>query len=302
VGRLGPGGAAGREHYRDLARRLGVALTRTVEALGTGDLTWASLNNPPEHISSRNFSVGVAGTVYALLELGAELGEARFLDAARKGVAWLLEAAPAYGQSLSDSALNGGTASVAGSFTWTDGSVKPTVADSNVTEYSVTFTPTDTANYNMTTTTETLIINKATPIITAAPTASSIIYGQSLSDSALSGGTVGISGSFSWTDGTIKPVVADSDKKEYSVTFTPSDTANNNTTKTTVKLTVNKAVPVYTTPKGLTTIYGQKLSEVALPSGFTWESDTTAFVGSAGIRNMTVTFTPADTANYITVT
>ena len=48
------------------------------------------------------------------------------------------------GQTLADSELTGGEASVVGGFAWTDGTVVPAVGES---QQSVTFTPTDSANY-----------------------------------------------------------------------------------------------------------------------------------------------------------
>ncbi len=80
-----------------------------------------------------------------------------------------------YGQTLGDSGLDGGTASVEGSFVWTDGTVKPAVSDSGNTPYSVTFTPTDMASYNTATGQITLTVNKATPVMTA-PTANTLTY------------------------------------------------------------------------------------------------------------------------------
>ena len=49
------------------------------------------------------------------------------------------------GQSLADSVLSGGSATVEGVFAWTDGTVVPPVGES---QQSVTFTPTDSANYD----------------------------------------------------------------------------------------------------------------------------------------------------------
>jgi hypothetical protein len=50
-----------------------------------------------------------------------------------------------YGQTLSSSGLNGGEASVQGTFTWTSPSTVPAVG---ISSQSVVFTPTDSANYN----------------------------------------------------------------------------------------------------------------------------------------------------------
>ena len=54
-----------------------------------------------------------------------------------------------YGQTLSSSGLNGGEASVQGAFTWTSPSTAPTVG---ISSQSITFTPTDSANYETVTT------------------------------------------------------------------------------------------------------------------------------------------------------
>ena len=66
-------------------------------------------------------------------------------------------------------------------------------------------------------------------------------------------------------------------------------------------LTINKVDPVYTVPTGLTATYGDTLADVALPEGFRW-TDSSESVGAVGTKNTTVIYTPADTANYNTVT
>ena len=74
-----------------------------------------------------------------------------------------------YGQKLSDSTLTGGKAAyqtadgteITGTFAWKNSSSKPTVADSGKTEYDVTFTPSDTANYNAVGIKLSLTVNKA---------------------------------------------------------------------------------------------------------------------------------------------
>jgi hypothetical protein len=62
-----------------------------------------------------------------------------------------------------------------------------------------------------------------------------------------------------------------------------------------------KIDPSYTVPTGLTAIYGQRLSNVSLPSGFSWTDPSTS-VGNVGTRSFTVTYTPVDTTAYNVVT
>ena len=72
-----------------------------------------------------------------------------------------------YGDALDSSELTGtaqysetDTTAIPGTFTWKEPAVKPSVADSNVTEYTVVFTPDDTVNYESVETTVKLNVNK----------------------------------------------------------------------------------------------------------------------------------------------
>lgn len=58
-----------------------------------------------------------------------------------------------------------------------------------------------------------------------------------------------------------------------------------------------KAVPAYTLPKDLKATYGQKLSEIQLPKGFSWLDDTLS-VGDVGEKEFKVSYVPEDTTNY----
>jgi hypothetical protein len=84
-------------------------------------------------------------------------------------------------------------------------------------------------------------IIKATPTITAPPTATSINQGAALSTSKLAGGEASVAGTFAWTDGSVMPTASGS----FGVTFTPNDETNYNTADTTVHVTV--IVPAPTT-------------------------------------------------------
>ena len=78
-----------------------------------------------------------------------------------------------YGQPLGSSTLGGGIASVPGSFAWTTPSTSP---NAGTTSQGVTFTPSDTANYNTVTRSANVTVNKAMPSITTAPTATPIAF------------------------------------------------------------------------------------------------------------------------------
>ena len=104
--------------------------------------------------------------------------------------------------------------------------------------YKITYSASDNAG-NIGTATRTVIVGKATPAITQAPTASAIIAGQKLAASALSGGTASVPGTFAWSNPDER-VTAAGAAQQYQVTFTPTDTANYNTATAMVSLTANQ--------------------------------------------------------------
>ena len=81
-----------------------------------------------------------------------------------------------YGQTLADSTLTGGEASVEGSFAWKDSTVAPAVSDSQTTEYDVVFTPTD-VNYSTAECKVKLTVNKA-DAVAATVTANNRAYDE----------------------------------------------------------------------------------------------------------------------------
>ena len=110
-----------------------------------------------------------------------------------------------------------------------------TVADSG--SYTVKVTASDTDGLTAEETSGAVIVSigKANPV-TTWPTASSITYGQSLSESDLTGG-VAVPGTFAWENVSINPT---SGSHSYTVTFTPTDAANYNSAEAQVTVSVAK--------------------------------------------------------------
>jgi len=81
-------------------------------------------------------------------------------------------------------------------------------------------------------------IAKGTPIISVAPTASAITYGQTLASSSLTVGIASTPGTYAFTTPSTAP---NSGTASQNVTFTPTDGANYNTATTMVSVTVNAA-------------------------------------------------------------
>lgn len=68
------------------------------------------------------------------------------------------------------------------------------------------------------------------------------------------------------------------------------------------KYMIQKATPAYQLPSGLKAVYGSRLSDIKLPSGFKFIKPLTTGVGLAGTRKFEVKYTPSDTKNYNIVT
>ena len=103
------------------------------------------------------------------------------------------------------------------------------------------------------------------------------------------------------TDGTIyNSTTAPTNVGKYKVTYSiPSDNESYTGSKV-YTFEIKKATPIYTIPTGLTGIVGNELSDVTLPSGFTWEEEDTVLV--EGNQTYKGIYTPTDTNNYKTIT
>jgi VCBS repeat-containing protein len=121
---------------------------------------------------------------------------------------------------LASAVLGSGQATAAGTFAFTSAGTTPSAGTSS---QGITFTPTDTVNYQPFTTTVSLFVARATPTITTPPTAMSIRYGQTLADSVLSGGIASVPGTFAFADPLLAPA---SGAANQDVVFTPTDTAS----------------------------------------------------------------------------
>src|SRR5260221_535333 len=170
---------------------------------------------------------------------------------------------------------------------------------------SVTFTPTDAANYTTATESVSISVAKATPTITwAAP--SGITYGTALSATQLNA-TANAAGTFAYLPaaGTVLNAGAG---QSLSVTFTPTDSANYTTATASVSISVAKATPTITWAAPCRTTHGTALSATQLNAtantvgtfAYAPAAGTTLNAGTS--QSLSVTFTPTDTANYTTAT
>ena len=173
------------------------------------------------------------------------------------------------------------------------------------------FKPADSRHYAELTGTAAITVAKATPVIAEKPTAGALTYGQKLSDSTLTGGKAAyqtadeteITGTFAWKNSSSKPTAADSQKTEYDVIFTPSDTDNYNAVDMKIILTVNKAAKAPNMPEAaMAPAHStKKVGDIILPEGWSWQEadkDTVLADGVAVTAN--AFYTGTDKGNYET--
>jgi Flp pilus assembly CpaE family ATPase len=204
-----------------------------------------------------------------------------------------------YGTPLSCFQLNA-TASIAGTFQYSLNAGE--ILSEGQHTLSALFTPADVANYTEAMAEVSLVVSKPMPKISwQAP--DSIPYGTALSAMQLN--TVSsVPGTFDYSPSAGE--VLEVGNHTLSVTFTPDDLTEYAVAQYEVQLTVTPSTPIIMWPAPASFSYGAALSAVQLnasslvPGTFTYvpvENE----VLPAGRHTLSVTFTPADSANYLTV-
>ena len=191
---------------------------------------------------------------------------------------WVTPSAITYGATLSATQLNATSSLAAGTIVYSPAS--GTTPSAGTQTLTATFTPTDTTNYNPTTGTVSLTVNKATPTLTWA-TPSAITFGTALSATQLNAsGSVAGTIAYSPPSGAILSV----GPQTLTATFTPTDTTNYNPASASVSLNVIVAVPGVPTAITVTTANGEATVTFTAPS----------FTGSAAITGYTIRATATD--------
>ena len=215
-------------------------------------------------------------------------------------ITWATPAGITYGTPLSSTQLNA-TANVPGTFAY----LPPagTVLGAGAQTLAVTFTPTDTTNYTQATTQVSLVVSRATPVITWA-TPAAIIYGTALSGTQLDA-TASVAGTFVYSP--VAGIVLGFGPHALNVTFTPTDTSDYSTATGSVTLMINKTTPVITwaTPAAITygtALSGTQMNATANVAGSFSYSFATGAILTAGPQVLNATFTPTDTTDYTTQT
>jgi hypothetical protein len=209
-------------------------------------------------------------------------------------ITWRKPAAIEYGTALGAAQLNA-TASVPGKFVY----IPPVgaVLAAGTHTPSVTFTPTDSADYAAVRAAVSLTVTKAASSITW-PAPPAITYGTALGADQLNA-TASVPGKFVYTPGAGEVLAAGT--QTLLATFTPTD-ANMPEAQASVQLTVTKATPAVKWPTPAVISYGTALGAAQLnataqaPGSFVY-SPAAGEVLAAGTHTLSVTFTPKNTAD-----
>jgi len=215
-------------------------------------------------------------------------------------IAWAAPAAITYGTALGSTQLDA-SSTVAGAFAYAPAA--GTILKAGLQTLSVTLTPTDSIDYTTATSSVSVTVKQATPVITwAAPAA--ITYGTALGSTQLDASST-VAGSFAYSPAAGS--VLNAGLQTLSVTFAPTDSSDYTTASATVILKVNAGSSLITwaTPAAIT--YGTALSAEQLdatatvPGTFAY-TPAAGFVLKAGSQTLSVTFTPANTSEYASAT
>ena len=211
-------------------------------------------------------------------------------------ITWAAPDPIAYGDKLTFAQLNA-TASVEGTFVYTPG--PGYVLPVGTHTLWVTFTPADLGNYAPYQAAISIVVTKATPVL-SWPIPADIIYGTALDDAQLNASSA-VPGKFEYTPGPGE--ILSPGTHTLSVTFTPGDSTNHTAAEASVPIAVARAASAIQWPTPDAISYGTHLSTTqlcataAVPGTFEYNPGLGAVL-AAGEHKLSVVFTPADRLGY----
>lgn len=135
----------------------------------------------------------------------------------------------------------------------------------------------------------TVTVVKAEPVVDT-PVLSPVVYktGLKLSDVSLPSG-------WNWSNGNT-PLSAGT--ASYPAVYTPADTTKYLAVTRQIGIKVSQAIPSCSVPEKLSAKIGSRLGSIALPNGFSWESDGETILDQAGEKTFFLSYDPQD-KNYL---
>ena len=221
------------------------------------------------------------------------------INKATPTITWSNPADITYPTALSATQLNA-IASVPGVLTYTP-PASTVLNAGNTQTLSVSFVPTDTANYNNASKNVSINVLKVTPTITWS-NPSDITYPTALSGTQLNA-TASVPGVLTYTP-PATAVLNAGNAQTLSVNFVPTDTTNYNNASKNVSINVLKATPTITWSNPADITYPTALSTTELnatasvPGLFTYTPPSGTVLNAGTQQTLSVSFAPTDSTNY----
>ncbi len=196
-----------------------------------------------------------------ILDIAAPKASAQEIIAVQPTViSWPRASEVTVGSRVGQSRLSGGIANVDGKFSWLPAVENQILITPGTKTYICQFTPNDTSKYTKVTNMVSFEV-KAPQMNITWPTASSIVYGQRVSDSKLNYGFANVPGHFEWDTSSsyLKPSAGVARCK---VVFKPQDTMAYSPTYNYIDVNVKKSpVQMFSIPSASSITYGQSLKD-----------------------------------------
>lgn len=217
-------------------------------------------------------------------------------------VSWPKASEVTVGSTVSQSKLSGGKAKVDGEFSWLPTIENETLTTPGTKTYFCQFVPKDKSKYSKVT--NAVSFEVKTPKMNINwPTASSIVYGQQISDSKLSNGSSNVPGTFEWDSSSLQ-LKPNAGVAKCKVVFKPEDTTLYSQTYSYINVNVNKAsVQLLSLPVASPITYGQSLQDsqfsefsASVAGRMEWENPSLQL--KAGNYIAKAVFVPYDSNNY----
>ncbi len=285
---------------------VGTALSST-QLNATADTTGTFVYSPPAGVVP---GVGNGQTLQVTFTPSNTLTFNTAIDAAKINVVkrnpvitWNDPADITFGTPLGSSQLNA-TADVPGTFVYSPpaGTVLSAATGRTLT---VTFTPSDAANFNTVIDTATINVDQVDSLITWN-TPADIVFGTVLSATQLNA-TANNAGSFVYTP-PLGTLLNAGQNQMLNVAFTPNDAVNFTSAQGTIAINVLKADPVVNWADPAPIEVGTALGDTQfnatanLPGAFTYVPAAGTLLAAGTAQRLNVRFTPDDLANYNEVT
>jgi len=259
---------------------------------GINGTNYPQSNVPPTNAGSYTVVATLTDTNYT----GTATGTMTISKVTPSAITWPTASNLTYGQTLASSILSGGASTPAGTFAFTTPTTAPPVG---MAAQSVTFTPTDTTDYDTVVGSANVTVTKATPSSITWPAASNLTYGQTLASSTLSGGASTPAGTFTFTTTTTAPPVGTA---AQAVTFTPNDTTDYDTVVGSANVTVIKATANPVLGNLLRTYTGSGIAATATITPASLASEVTfTYTGINGTNYPQSNVPPTNAGSYTVV-